>query len=179
VVALVAWRRSSAALVVVPLVASLVLLLPWSWASWKFGGRAILAFRGGAAVPALTEPLSRWGMVLARPGADAPAWMTAGVVLAALAALLRQDTRLSVLRAWAVIAVALIVTGALAVRTYAPGTTGTGVAQPLWLGFPLVVAQAAAITAAALAGAGIRRRLSGSSFGWRQPVGVLSSSSRS
>lgn len=171
VVACVVWRRRMATLTAVPLAASLVLLLPWSWASWRFGGWQSWLFEAGLPVPSLTEPLSRWDVVLARPGAGAPAWMTAGVVLAALAALLRPDTRPAVLRAWAVIVVALVATGVLAMQTYAPATSG--VAQPLWLGFPLVLAQGAAISAAALAGARIRRTLSGSSFGWQQPVGVL------
>jgi hypothetical protein len=70
-----------------------------------------------------------------------------------------------------VLAAALLVTGVLAVGTYATATSPTP--QPLWLGFPLVVAQGAAITAAALAGTGIRRRLAGANFGWRQPIGVL------
>jgi hypothetical protein len=47
------------------------------------------------------------------------------------------------------------------------------VPQPLWLGFPIVVAHAAGICAAALAGTGIRRRLSGADFGWQQPVGAV------
>jgi GT2 family glycosyltransferase len=170
-VAVVASRRRSALLVVVPLLVAPVLLLPWSWSTWSFRGPVSWLFEAGLPVPTLTDPLGRWEMLLARPGAGAPAWISAGVVLAALAALLRPDTRAAVLRAWTVLAVALVVSALLAARTYAP--TDGGVEQPLWLGFPLVVAQGAAICAAALAGTGIRRRLSGSSFGWQQPVGVL------
>ena len=93
------------------------------------------------------------------------------MLLAALVALARPDTRASVLRAWTVLVVALGLTAVLAVGSFSTASSPTE--QPLFLGFPLVVAQAAAITAAALAGTGIRRRLSGSSFSWRQPVGVL------
>ena len=97
--------------------------------------------------------------------------MTAGVVLAAVVALARHDTRTAVLRAWVVVVAALGLVAVLAAGSYS--TAASPIDQPLWLGFPLVVAQAAAITAAALAGTGIRRRLAGSSFGWRQPVGVV------
>jgi hypothetical protein len=97
--------------------------------------------------------------------------MALGVVLAAVAALARPDTRRSVLKAWVVLVAALGLTAVLAPGTFSIASSPT--AQPLFLGFPLVVAQAAAITAAALAGTGIRRRMAGASFGWRQPVGVL------
>ena len=172
VVALAAGaRRGGAAWVLVPLLASLVLLLPWSWSTWFSGGPLSWLHEAGLPVPRLAEPLSRWDVLLGRPGAGAPAWMTVGVVLAALAALLRPDTRRAVLRAWVVLAFALVATAALAANTHATRTSDAE--QALWLGFPLVVAQGAAICAAAIAGAGIRRRLSGSSFGWQQPLGVL------
>jgi GT2 family glycosyltransferase len=157
--------------VLVPLLASLVPLLPWSWATWSAGGPASWLFEAGLPAPRLTDPLSRWDVLLGRPGDGAPAWMTIGVVVAAVAALLRSDTRPAVLRAWVVLVIALAVTAALASTAFAP--PGGDVDQPLWLGFPVVVAQGAAICAAALAGTGIRRRLSGSSFGWQQPLGVL------
>jgi hypothetical protein len=76
-----------------------------------------------------------------------------------------------VLRAWVVLVAALVVTAVLAAGTFS--APSSSVEQPLWLGFPLVVAQAAAITAAALAGTGVSNRLSGANFGWRQPLGVL------
>jgi hypothetical protein len=155
----------------IPLVAALVLLLPWTWASWDHGGLSGWVFEAGLPAPRLTEALSRWDVLLGRPGHGAPAWLSAGVLVAALVALLRADTRPVVLKAWAVLVVALASTAALASRTWPGGTSSD--AQVLWLGFPLVVAQAAAITAAAAAGTGIRRRLAGSSFGWRQPLGVV------
>jgi GT2 family glycosyltransferase len=163
--------RATGPLLLTALVAAVVLLLPWSWATWSSGGPVSWLFEAGLPAPALTRPVTRWDVVLGRPGAGAPGWVTAGVVVAALAALLRPDTRPSVLRAWTVLALGLVATALLAGRTFA--APGTGVDQPLWLGFPLVVVQGSAICAAALAGTGIRRRLSGSSFGWRQPLGVL------
>jgi len=94
-----------------------------------------------------------------------------GIVVAAVVALLRRDTRPAVIRAWVVIVVALGVTVAFAGDHWSLDDDPVG--QPLWLGFPLLVVQAGAICAVALAGTGIRRRLSTSSFGWRQPLGVL------
>lgn len=144
-----------------PLVVTLLLLLPWSWAIWGHHGAASVLLEAGLPAPRLTGVLTRWDVLAGRPGPGAPGWMSLGVLLAAAAALARRDTRRPVLRAWLVLVVALGTTALLA----------TG--EPGWLGFPLVVAQGAAITAAALAGPGIRDRLTGASFGWRQPLGVL------
>ena len=157
--------------IVTPLVATLVLLLPWSVATWSHQGAASWLFEAGLPTPGLSEALTAWDALTARPGAGAPAWMALGVVLAAVAALARPDTRRSVLKAWVVLVAAQGLTAVLAPGTFSIASSPT--AQPLFLGFPLVVAQAAAITAAALAGTGIRRRMAGASFGWRQPVGVL------
>jgi hypothetical protein len=170
-VGLRAGDRGLGAAVATPLVATLVLLLPWSVATWTHQGAASWLFEAGLPLPRLTHVPGFWDTLAGRVGDGAPAWMTAGVLLAALVALARPDTRTGVLRAWTVLAAALLVTAVLAIGTYATATSPT--AQPLWLGFPLVVAQGAAVTAAALAGTGIRRRLAGANFGWRQPVGLL------
>jgi GT2 family glycosyltransferase len=166
-------NRRSRWLPVTPVLVSLVLLLPWTVLTWAHAGPSSWLFEAGLPAPSLTEPLSRLDVVLDRPGvAGAPAWLSWGIVLAAVAALLRPDTRRRVLMPWAVIVVALVVTAVLGPGTYALGTNDSG-PQPLWLGFPLLVVAAAAITAAALAGTGIRHRLTGASFGWRQPVGLV------
>ncbi len=157
--------------VLVPLLGSLVLLLPWSVATWSHQGVTSWLFEAGLPSPRLTETLGHWDVLLGRPGDGAPAWMTVGIVLAAVVALVRPDTRRAVLRAWVVLVAALVVTAVLAAGTFSLASSSAD--QPLWLGFPLVVAQAAAITAAALAGTGVRNRLSGANFGWRQPVGLL------
>jgi hypothetical protein len=164
-------HRGLAVGVATPLVASLVLLLPWTVATWSHQGAASWLFEAGLHAPRLANRLSAWDALTGRPGSGAPGWLAVGVLLAALAALARPDTRPAVLRAWSVLVVALGLTAVLAAGSFSTASSPT--AQPLYLGFPLVVAQAAAVTAAALAGTGIRRRLSGSSFGWRQPIGVL------
>ncbi len=165
-------RRSGWLPLVTPLLASLVLLLPWSLLTWSAQGPASWLFEAGLPAPSLVDPLTRLDVVLDRPGRfGAPGWLSWGLPIAAVAALLRPDTRSAVVRAWAVVAVALVATAALAAGTFALASTPDA-AQPLWLGFPLLVAAAAGVTAAALAGTGIRRRLAGASFGWRQPLGL-------
>jgi hypothetical protein len=157
--------------VLVPLVGSLALLLPWTLTTWSARGLSSWLFEAGLPAPLLTAPLSRVDVLLGRPGDGAPPWMTIGLVVAAVVALLRPDTRRAVLRAWVVLVLALVVTVVLSAGRFSLPNDPQD--QPLWLGFPLLVVQAAGITAAALAGTGIRRRLSSSSFGWRQPLGVL------
>ncbi|MGZ4460363.1 MAG: glycosyltransferase [Nocardioidaceae bacterium] len=168
------WGRSDVwRPVLIPVGATVVLLLPWSATTWMHQGLASLMFEAGLPAPALAGHLAWWDLVLGRPGTvgAAPAWMGVGLALAAVVALLRADTRRGVLRAWTVLVLALALTAVVAPGTYAPASSSTQ--QPVWLGFPLLVAQAAAVTAAALAGAGVRSRLAGASFGWRQPVGTV------
>jgi len=141
-----------------------VLLLPWSFFSWGSGADAPRFFEAGLPASSLLSPLGSWDLVLGRPAdvGSAPAWISIGVVLAAVAALLRGDTRRRVLHAWVVLVAAL---GAVAFLA--------ALDQSTWLGFPLLLVQASAICAAAMAGRHITEQLSGSSFGWRQPVGAL------
>ncbi|QNE76983.1 glycosyltransferase [Streptomyces finlayi] len=82
-----------------------------------------------------------------------------GVVLAALAALLRGERQFAIRTAWAVALVALLFAG------LANGST--------WAG-PATLVYGIALIAAALLGAdGARVRVAGLSFGWRQPVAAL------
>ncbi|MFE7109429.1 glycosyltransferase [Streptomyces sp. NPDC057575] len=82
-----------------------------------------------------------------------------GIVLAALAALLRGERQFAVRTAWAVALVALV---------FAALANGSG-----WAG-PATLVYGIALIAAALVGAdGARVRVAELSFGWRQPVAVL------
>lgn len=82
-----------------------------------------------------------------------------GIVLAALAALLRGERQFAVRTAWAVALVGLAFAGL---------ANGSG-----WAG-PATLVYGAALIAAALVGAdGARVRVAELSFGWRQPVAVL------
>ncbi|WP_175410180.1 glycosyltransferase family 2 protein [Streptomyces sp. TRM64462] len=87
-----------------------------------------------------------------------------GIVLAALAALLRADRRFAVHTAWAVAIAALVV----AVLSNGSGDNATG-----WAGPATLVYGIALIAAAMLGAEGGRTRVAAQSFGWRQPVAAL------
>jgi hypothetical protein len=150
-----------------------VLLLPWSWDATVHDGLAAWLFEAGLPAPELTTSPTAGAIALGRIGdvAAAPGWLSVGVVAAAVAALARRDTRAKVLPAWVVLLVALAAMALLAGHFFLP--RGHVLAQPVWWGLPLLVATGAAVCAAAVAGADIGSTLSGVSFGWRQPVGVL------
>lgn len=168
------WARPSAwGPVLVPVAMVPILLLPWSLQSLLDGGAAAWLLEAGLPVPGAGQALTPWDVLLGRPGGPgaAPLWVSAGVVLAAVAALVRRDTRSRVLRPWVVLVLSAVVTALLAGRTVVLASTTQH--EPLWLGFPLLLVQASAIWAAATAGTGVHLQISGRSFGWRQPLGLL------
>lgn len=153
---LTVWTPLVVAVAAVP-----VLLLPWSVlgaasAPGPWYAEAGLASAGDSA------DLGAWDLLTGRAGelGAAPGWITVGIGLAAVAALVRRDTRRTVLGAWVPLLIAL----ATAVFLDSRGE---------WAGFPLLVAYGAAVTAAATAGTGVSTLLAGRSFGWRQPLGLL------
>ncbi len=157
--------------VVVPALVAFVLLLPWSATMWGERGFTAWLFEAGLPAPGLTRPVGWLEVLFGRPAAQGgPWWLGLGVVVAAVAALLRRDTRDPVLRAWVVAVVGLVAASVLSGVAVAPATSE--ISQPVWLGLPLLLAQAALVAAAAVAGAGVRALLTGVSFGWRQPVGA-------
>ncbi|WP_156726894.1 glycosyltransferase family 2 protein [Streptomyces apocyni] len=133
----------------------LLILAPWSLSLLPFGFfRATgLEYGEGSA-----EPLDLLGISPGGPGA-ASGLLMLGVVLAALAALLRQDRRLAISGAWTVALTSLVV----AVLANNSGWSG-----------PATLVYGIALLAAAVLGAdGARFRVAEQSFGWRQPVAVL------
>ncbi|MEU2427916.1 glycosyltransferase family 2 protein [Streptomyces sp. NPDC007861] len=82
-----------------------------------------------------------------------------GVVLAALAALLRGERQFAIRTAWAV---------ALTALAFAALTNGSG-----WAGPATLVYGIALLAAAVLGAEGARERVAAQSFGWRQPVAAL------
>ncbi|GAA3372174.1 glycosyltransferase [Streptomyces sannanensis] len=84
-----------------------------------------------------------------------------GVVLAALAALLREERRFAIRTAWVTALVALV----LAVFT--------NNVQGGWAGPATLVYGIALLAAAALGAEGVRTRVAAHGFGWRQPAAVL------
>ena len=164
--------RGWLATAVLPVPVALLLLLPWAATVWTRQGPAAWLFEAGLPAPAVTEAVTRADVLLLRAGSEgAPWWALAGLVLAAVGALARPDTRTRVLGAWVVIVTGLLAAGLLSGVSTSPATSA--VDQPLWLGFPLLLAGAGAVTAVSLAGTGIRGRLAGRSFGWRQPAGAV------
>ncbi|MFE6223240.1 glycosyltransferase [Streptomyces sp. NPDC057854] len=85
-----------------------------------------------------------------------------GLVLAALAALLREERRFAVLAAWTAALAGLL----LAALTNGAGGTG-------WAGPATLVYGAALIAAGVLGAEGGRTRVAAHGFGWRQPVAAL------
>ncbi|MPZ60774.1 MAG: glycosyltransferase [Propionibacteriales bacterium] len=151
-----AWELPARLLVA--LVVPVVLLMPWllelgtELSAW-FGGEA------GYGEQVAADPASRGDLLMGRPGGvgDAPGWVTVGLVLAALAALVRTDRRRGAVLCW-LVAVGGLVGVLLAQR------------QDTWPGFALITVYGALVCAAALAGDGLMQRLTGVSFSWRQPV---------
>ncbi|OKJ99829.1 family 2 glycosyl transferase [Streptomyces sp. CB03234] len=139
----------------------LLLLAPWSLSLLTdpaaFFKEAGMAFGTGAATP-----LDLLGVSPGGPKA-AGGLVLIGLVLAALAALLRAERQFAIRTAWVTAVVALV----FAVLVNGSGD-GSG-----WAG-PATLVYGIALLAAGMLGAeGGRTRVASQSFGWRQPVAVL------
>ncbi|MET9834972.1 glycosyltransferase [Streptomyces sp. NPDC006385] len=133
----------------------LLVLAPWSLSLLPFGffQEAGLAYGASSA-----SALDLLGASPGGPG-TVSGLMLIGVVLAALAALLRSERQLGIRTAWAVALVGLV----FAVLSN----------SSTWAG-PATLVYGLALLAAALLGAdGARSRVAEQSFGWRQPVAAL------
>jgi len=151
-----------------------VLLLPWSWRLVSDPGLA-LTEAGVTVVPG--APVDAWQLVFARVGAAgaAPWWVTGGVTLAAVLALLRPDTRGRVAAAWVLVVCGL---AAAVVMGHEPVALPWGATEAYpWLGVPVVVASAGAVAAAGVAADGLGAFIGSGSFGWRQPVAAAAATS--
>jgi GT2 family glycosyltransferase len=133
----------------------LLILAPWSLSLLPFG------FFEEAGLPYGSSAASALDLLGAGPGGPGTVHglMLIGIVLAALAALLRSDRRPAIQAAWAVALVALV---------FAVLSNGSAWAGPATLVYGL------ALLAAAVLGAdGARAGVAEQSFGWRQPVAAL------
>lgn len=157
------WRY-----LMVLLVVAVVLLLPWAALMWSNHGGADWLFEFGRPASELIGARDAWDLALGRPGAvgSAPPWLSAVLMIAAIAALLRRDTRRRVVACWWVIVVAFAAAGMLNGLRLVEATTG--VDELVWSGVPLLIAQAAAILAVAIAATGLREVMASHAFGWRQ-----------
>ncbi|MDN0200953.1 glycosyltransferase family 2 protein [Streptomyces sp. S.PNR 29] len=133
----------------------LLILAPWSLTLLPFGffDEAGLAYGSSAA-----SALDLLGASPGGPG-TVSGLMLIGIVLAALAALLRSDRQTEIWTAWAVTLVGLV----FAVLSN----------NSTWAGPATLVYGIALLCAAALGADGARARVAEQSFGWRQPVAAL------
>ncbi|MGW4576504.1 glycosyltransferase family 2 protein [Streptomyces tendae] len=133
----------------------LLLLAPWSLSLLPFGffDQAGLEYGSSAA-----SALDLLGASPGGPGTVGGLFLV-GVVLAALAALLRSERQAAVRTAWAVALVALV----FAVLSN----------RSAWAGPATLVYGIALLSAATLGADGARFRVAEQSFGWRQPVAAL------
>ncbi|MFI5615840.1 glycosyltransferase family 2 protein [Streptomyces sp. NPDC051567] len=141
----------------VALAVPLLVLAPWSLTLLAHPGRLLRE----AGLPYATGSATALGLLGTSPGGPGTTGglLFAGVVLAALAALLRADRTFAVRTAWATALAALL----LAVLLDRTG----------WAG-PATLVYGLALLAAALVGAdGAKYRVAARSFGWRQPLAVL------
>ncbi|WP_371671035.1 glycosyltransferase family 2 protein [Streptomyces sp. NBC_00289] len=133
----------------------LLILAPWSLSLLPFGFFQEAGLEYGSSAASALDLLG------ASPGGPGTVngLMLIGVVLAALAALLRTERQPGILGAWAVALVGLV----FAVLSN----------SSTWAGPATLVYGLALLAAAALGADGARARVAEQSFGWRQPVAVL------
>ncbi|MGH8825260.1 MAG: glycosyltransferase [Jiangellaceae bacterium] len=159
--------RILAALAVTPIV-----LIPWT--AQVAREPVLLVTEAGMPGPDLSDSaLAPWAILLQHPGGPgaAPVLLGVGVVLAGWAALFRKDRRVLVLAGWALAATALVA-GLVVSRLPVTGPTlETPVAG--WPGYPAVLVGGGLLVAGAVGAERARQRLSGASFGWRQPLAVI------
>jgi GT2 family glycosyltransferase len=159
--------RLAATAVVPPL-----LLMPWLPA--LVADPSLLLQEAGLPGPGLTDnQLSAPAIFLLHPGGPGmyPVLLTIGVLLAALAGLLRRDRRRIVLAGWSA---ALVGFAAAVVQTrISVGSPALDATVPAWSGPALLIAGAGLVVAAVVGAEGARARLAAIDFGWRQPVALV------
>ncbi|WP_217550657.1 glycosyltransferase family 2 protein [Streptomyces sp. GbtcB6] len=158
-IAVLAVRRAdlvaSGLRLLVQLGTPLLILAPWSLTLLPFGFFKEAGLEYGSSAASALDLLG------ASPGGPGTVdgLMLVGVVLAALAALLRSERQSAIRTAWAVALVGLV----FAVLSN----------KSTWAGPATLVYGIAILSAAALGADGARSRVAEQSFGWRQPVAAL------
>ncbi|MEZ0070624.1 GT2 family glycosyltransferase [Streptacidiphilus sp. MAP12-20] len=148
----------------------LLVLAPWSLGLFLHPGRFLLE----AGIPGLVgTPATPVDLLTLDPGGNGavPGLLIVGVLLAALAALLRADRRRAVVAAWGAAAIGLIGTALVGTTTVVPGPGQTPV--PAWAGPTTLITGIALLAAAAIGADHARERVAAINFGWRQPVAAL------
>nr|WP_303710767.1 glycosyltransferase [Kutzneria buriramensis]WKX09675.1 glycosyltransferase [Kutzneria buriramensis] len=133
----------------------LLILAPWSLSLLPFGFFQEAGLEYGSSAASALDLLG------ASPGGPGTVsgLMLIGIVLAALAALLRSERQFGIWTAWAAALVGLVF------AVLSNGST--------WAGPATLVYGLALLAAAVLGADGARSRVAEQSFGWRQPVAVL------
>ena len=173
----VAWRtRSNIAVtairIVIVLGTPIVVLAPWSLTLFQHPSSFLTEM--GAAGYGLNSPVSTpLGLLLGDPGGPGtyPFWFGAGLLLTALAALLRGTRRRVVVSAWMITLLGFGSALFLTRTTVAASDAAVG-AVP-WPGVSTALLGFGLITATVVGAEGARERIAGAAFGWRQPVSVL------
>ena len=148
----------------------LLVLAPWSLGLFTHPGRLLLE----AGIPGAVGPTATpAGLLLLSPGGSGavPGILVVGIVLAALAALLRADRRRAVVAAWGAASVGILGTILTGTAKVVPGPGQDPVS--VWAGPATLVAGIALLSAAAIGADGARARVAGIDFGWRQPVAAV------
>lgn len=151
------------------LLAPLVLLLPWS--GYALTNPAMLLLEPGLSSGPISDPdLTAWDVLLLHPGGPGmtPLWITVGIVLAGLLALLRSDRRRTI-GGLAVLGGLALVLGLIQTVVLVTPPGATSEVRP-WPGQATLLLGMALIAMAAVAADGLRERLVGSSFTFGQPV---------
>jgi GT2 family glycosyltransferase len=148
------------------------LLLPW------LPGLAerpdLLLLEPGLPGPGLSDPrLGGLDLLLLHAGGPGlpPLALGVGLLLAALAGLLRRDRRRVVLLGW--LAALVCLAGALAVSRLTVTAPTLEAPVAAWPGALMLLAGAGLVAAAVAGAAGARARVARSSFGWRQPGALV------
>jgi GT2 family glycosyltransferase len=161
-------RRGTAINLGIAVLTPVLLLLPWTLQVAT--QPALLFLEAGQKVPGLaTVGLPARSLLLLSPGGPGlpPYWVTGGLALAALAALLLTARRSLVLAGWTVALLGLLI--ALAASRVL--VTAAGALRPVaaWPGIALAVAAAGLVLAAAVAADVLPGQLRDG--GWRRPAG--------
>jgi GT2 family glycosyltransferase len=149
-----------------------VLLIPWTFELIR---RPVLLFtEAGAPGPGLSDPqLPAWAVALGHPGGPgaAPVWLLAGLMLAAVAGVIRRETRRIALIG-AVVAVTGLVLGVTVSRLPVTGPTLDAPAAG-WPGYATVLVVVGLLISAVVGAQNAHRRLAAAAFSWRQPTAFV------
>ncbi len=170
--AAVVFRRSGRGMLLnlgITAVVPPVLLLPWTLEVATHP--SLLFLEAGNKVPGLaTAALPARSLLLLSPGGPGlpPFWVTAGLVLAALAALLLTARRFLVMAGWSVALLSLLVSVAVSRMLLTTDDASKRVVG--WPGIPLAIAAAGLVLAAVVAADALPGQIAGGR--WRRPAGL-------